>query len=196
MCSSDLSRKGLILGRFLRSLLMLMAVALVAWSFARVGWRTFTNWRDRAAVDKELVVLHWSGEGGPEEDAIVEGALRDFEKAHPGVRVRRINPGDAGSFYTKLQTMLAAGEPPDLFYVGAERVASFADMGLLEPLDARLAADAKAGAMNAIDLAGFFPSTVAAFRYDGQRNGEGALYGIPKDFTTVGFYYKIGRAHV
>ena len=183
------SRKGSIAGRFLRGILTVLAAALVAWSFARVGWRTLSNWRDRAAVDKELVVLHWSGEGGPEEDAIVEGALRDFEKAHPGVRVRRINPGDAGSFYTKLQTMLAAGEPPDLFYVGAERVASFADMGLLEPLDARVAADAKAGAPNAIDLAGFFPSTVAAFRYDGARNGQGALYGIPKDFTTVGFYY-------
>ena len=138
-------RKGSIAGRFLRGFLAVLALALVAWSFLRVGQRTWSNWRDRAAVDKELVVLHWSGEGGPEEDAIVEQALRDFEKAHPGVRVRRINPGDAGSFYTKLQTMLAAGEPPDLFYVGAERVASFADMDLLEPLDARLEADAKSG---------------------------------------------------
>ena len=177
------------MSRFLRGLLTVLAVALLAWSFARVGWRTFTNWRDRAAVEKELVVLHWSGEGGPEEDAIVEGALRAFEQSHPGVRVRRINPGDAGSFYTKLQTMLASGEPPDAFYVGAERVASFADMGLLEPLDARLEADAKSKAPNPVELAGFYPSTVAAFRYDGKRNGQGPLYGIPKDFTTVGFYY-------
>ena len=116
-------------------------------------------------------------------------ALRAFEQSHPGVRVRRINPGDAGSFYTKLQTMLASGEPPDAFYVGAERVASFADMGLLEPLDARLEADAKAKAQNPVELAGFYPSTVAAFRYDGKHNGQGPLYGIPKDFTTVGFYY-------
>ena len=70
------------MSRFLRGLLTVLAVALLAWSFARVGWRTFTNWRDRAAVEKELVVLHWSGEGGPEEDAIVEGALRAGETLH------------------------------------------------------------------------------------------------------------------
>jgi len=183
------SRNGSIVGKFLQALLLMLASALLLWSFSRVGWRTFTNWRDRAAVEKELVVMHWSGEGGPEEDAIVESSLRAFEKLHPGVRVRRINPGDAGSFYTKLQTMLASGEPPDVFYVGAERIASFADMDLLEPLDERLATDATIKAENAVDIAGFYPSTVAAFRYDGQHNGAGALYGIPKDFTTVGFYY-------
>ena len=183
------SRKGSIAGRILRTILAVLALAIVVLSFGRVGWRTLQGWRNRASVERELVVLHWSGEGGPEEDEIVEGALRAFERAHPGVRVRRLNPGDAGSFYAKLQTMLASGEPPDLFYVGAERVASFADMGLLEPLDDRIAADAKSGAADAIDLSAFFPSTVAAFRYDGRRNGTGALYGIPKDFTTVGFYY-------
>jgi multiple sugar transport system permease protein len=30
---------------------------------------------------------------------------------------------------------------------------------------------------------------VDAFRFDGKRVGKGALYGLPKDFTTVGFYY-------
>ncbi len=183
------SRNGSIAGRFLRGILATLALVLVVLSFGRVGWRTLSNWRNAAAIEKELVVLHWSGEGGPEEDAIVEDALRAFEGAHPGVRVRRINPGDAGSFYAKLQTMLASGEPPDLFYVGAERVASFADMGLLEPLDARLAEDTQASTPDAIDLGAFYPSTVAAFRYDGKRNGVGTLYGIPKDFTTVGFYY-------
>ncbi|NBX25853.1 MAG: extracellular solute-binding protein [Planctomycetes bacterium] len=185
----DGSREGSFLSRFLRLVLLWAAIGLVIWSFGRVGLRTWRNWRDRAEIDKELVVLHWSGEGGPEENAIVEKSLRAFEAAHPGIRVRRLNPGDAGSFYTKLQTMLAAGDPPDLFYVGAERVASFVDMGLLEPLDPYLQADAKAAAPEAIDLAGFFPSTVAAFKHDGTRMGHGTLYGVPKDFTTVGFYY-------
>jgi multiple sugar transport system permease protein len=186
---SEGSPEGSPLSRFLRLVLSVAAIVLVVWSFGRVGLRTWRHWRDRTEIDKELVVLHWSGEGGPEENAIVEKSLRAFEAAHPGIRVRRLNPGDAGSFYTKLQTMLAAGDPPDLFYVGAERVASFADMGLLEPLDAYLRTDIQAGAPDAVDLSGFFPSTVAAFRYDGSRMGEGTLYGVPKDFTTVGFYY-------
>ncbi len=76
------------------------AIALVLWSFARVGLRQLNHWRESAQIKQELVVLHWSGEGGPEEDEIVDNSLRAFEAANPGVRVRRINPGDAGSFYT------------------------------------------------------------------------------------------------
>ena len=172
-----------------RALFALAAVALVLLSFARVGLRQWNHWRQSAEIKQELVVLHWSGEGGPEEDEIVDNSLRAFEAANPGVRVRRINPGDAGSFYTKLQTMLASGEPPDVFYVGAERVASFSDMGLLEPLDGFLESDRAGHVADEIKLEDFYPTTVSAFRFDGKTAGNGALYGIPKDFTTVGFYY-------
>lgn len=169
----------------LRSSLTILACVLVAWAFIHVGIREWS--RVRATSDTvEIVAMHWSGDGGPAEDAIVDDALAAFEASHPGVRVRRMNPGDAGSFYTKLQTMLASGEPPDVFYVGSERLPSFASMGLLLPLDDLVAADA---GDSRLDLNEFFPETVAAFRYDGSRTGSGALYGIPKDFTTVGFYY-------
>ena len=164
------------------------AAALVLWSFGRVGWRMLRAERADAGATT-LTVLHWSGEGGPEEDRIVEDALRAFERANPGIRVRRINPGDAGSFYTKLQTMTAAGTPPDLFYVGNERIPSFVSLGLLEPLDAYVARDAASGAPGALRLEDFYPQVVDAFRFDGVRAGRGTLYGIPKDFTTVGFYY-------
>jgi multiple sugar transport system permease protein len=161
--------------------------ALILWSFAWVIIRELGS-AARSTAETELVVLHWSGEGGPEEDEIVERSLRAFEAAHPGVTVRRINPGDAASFYTKLQTMLASGKAPDVFYVGAERVASFAAMGLLAPLDERVAADVARGDAASIRLEDLWPQTVAAFRFDGATVGEGPLYGIPKDFTTVGFY--------
>ncbi|MFO0961936.1 MAG: extracellular solute-binding protein [Phycisphaerales bacterium] len=168
--------------------LAILAAALVTWSFGRVGWRMLRAERADAGTTT-LTVLHWSGEGGPEEDRIVEDALRGFERANPGIRVRRINPGDAGSFYTKLQTMTAAGTPPDLFYVGNERIPSFVSLGLLEPLDAYIARDAAAGGPGALRLEDFYPQVVDAFRFDGARAGRGTLYGIPKDFTTVGFYY-------
>jgi hypothetical protein len=100
--------------------------------------------------------MHWSGEGGQEEDKIVEDSLRAFEAANPGVRVKRLNPGDAGSFYTKLQTMMAAGEAPDVFYVGYERVANFASLDLLRGIDEFVAREEearKSGDTNALDLA-------------------------------------------
>ena len=164
------------------------AVALVVWAFARVGWRELARSRTDAG-GTTLTVLHWSGEGGPEEDDIVESSLRAFEAANPGLHVKRINPGDAGSFYTKLQTMMAAGEPPDIFYVGNERIPSFAALGLMEPLDRFVAADTASTEPGALKIADLYPQVVDAFRYDGLTAGRGTLWGIPKDFTTVGFYY-------
>lgn len=164
------------------------AVALVAWAFGRVAWREVGT--RLAKVDGvELTVMHWSGEGGPEEDAIVARSLREFQEANPGVRVRRINPGDAPSFYSKLQTMMASGDAPDVFYVGSERIPSFGALGLLEPVEPYLQRDAAQHVAGAVNLHDFYPQVVDAFRWDGALMGKGALLGIPKDFTTVGFYY-------
>ena len=170
-----------------RILLVVAAVVMVTWAFWRVTVRV---WNKAVVSDDrtELVVMHWSGDGGPEEDAIVEDALQRFEAAHPELRVTRLNPGDAGSFYTKLQTMMAAGDPPDVFYLGSERLASFAEAGLLLPLDERLADE---GTAPDFELSEFFPATVDAFRFGDGRIGQGSLWGIPKDFTTVGFYYNV-----
>jgi multiple sugar transport system permease protein len=182
---------GARLGRALRSRLLFLAEILVLVAVLRVAWRTATA-DSHAPGETVLTVMHWSGDGGQEEDKIVEDSLAEFERANPGVRVRRINAGDAGSFYTKLQTMMVAGEAPDVFYVGYERVANFASLDLLRPIDDFVARerDARAaGDTSALDLAEFYPQTVDAFRFDGNAVGSGALYGIPKDFTTVGFYY-------
>ncbi len=175
-------------GRWIRALLLTLTCAIVLWAFATVATRELRKiWSHDSRT--ELVVMHWSGEGGQEEDQIVEDALRTFEREHPTLRVRRINPGDAGSFYTKLQTMMASGDPPDVFYVGSERIPAFVALGLLAPLDDFVSADARSRVVDAVALDHFFPATVAAFQYDGANTGSGALYGIPKDFTTVGFYW-------
>ncbi len=176
------------IGRSFQWLLALCAVLLIAWAFITVALRDLGGLLS-SDNRTEIVVMHWSGEGGQEEDAIVEDALARFSTENPGIRVRRINPGDAASFYTKLQTMMASGDPPDVFYVGSERIPSFVDLGLLLPLDDFIAADEQLSVRHRLDLSGFYPATVAAFRFDGEHSGNGALYGIPKDFTTVGFYW-------
>ncbi|KAA3610816.1 MAG: extracellular solute-binding protein [Planctomycetota bacterium] len=169
------------------------ALALLAGSLvlAAFVWVLSRPWRlsSSASGQVELTLMHWSGEGGSEEDAIVGAVLADFEAQHPGVRVRRINPGDGGSFYTKLQTMMAAGTPPDLFYVGAERFPAFVEAGLLAPLDQFLEQDRDQNHPQTLPLEDFYPAPLSAFRFDGQQTGTGQLYGIPKDFTTFGFFY-------
>ncbi len=161
---------------------------LVVWAFAHVGWRELSKSR-KDDPRTEIVVMHWSGDAGQEEDMIVEELLARFERENPTINVRRINPGDAGSFHTKLQTMMASGDPPDVFYVGYERLPGMVSLGLLAPLDDLLVQDAAKSLPDRINLADFYAPTVEAFRFDGKTTGRGPLYGIPKDFTTVGFYW-------
>ncbi len=173
--------------RGLRLLIAGVALLLTLGAFAWVAIRPWYQQRERGSRVR-LTVMHWSGGGGPDEDRIVETMIADFKRRHPGVEVVRINPGDTGSYYTKLQTMFAAGTPPDVFYMGADRLASFAMRGLLAELDPLLAADRAAG-RETLDLDDFFSATLDCFRFDGHQTGRGRLYGIPKDFTTIGFYY-------
>lgn len=168
-----------------RALAALTAVA-VLWAAARVITRDLVG-SHGDSDEVVLTVMHWSGDAGQEEDRIVEDALRGYEEAHPGVRVRRINPGDAGSFYTKLQTMMAAGTPPDVFYCGDERLPSLASLGVLMPLDGFIEQDRAEGVDAGLD--DFYPVVLDGYRWDGSATGAGPLYGLPKDFTTIGFYY-------
>jgi multiple sugar transport system permease protein len=179
------------LGDWTTRILAMIALVLVAAATARVVYRTATAGALQSG-EIELTVMHWSGEGGQEEDLIVQNALREFEQANPGIRVRRINAGSSGEYYTKLQTMMVSGEAPDVFYVGYERVANFAGLEVMRPIDDFVERERQAraaGDTSALDLNDFYPQTVAAFQSDGVRVGSGPLYGIPKDFTTVGFYY-------
>lgn len=173
--------------QFVRITLAIAAAGLVLFSFARVIARPFQQQAKRAG-QVELTVLHW---GDKAEDKIVADLIAEFEKNNPDVRVLRSNVGSPAQLQTKLQTMLAAGEPPDLFYLIFEKVAAFASQDVLEEIEPYVERDRAAKVADCPDLADFFPSTLNAFRFNTQTRGVGSgpLVGLPKDFTGVGFYY-------
>jgi multiple sugar transport system substrate-binding protein len=86
--------------------------------------------------------------------------------------------------------MFAAGEPPDVFYLGLENVSDMATKNLLADMEELIEQD-KARGTATIDLNDFYPATVRCFRIDPETGqvGKGRLVGLPKGFTTVGFYY-------
>ncbi len=167
--------------RVLRWLLVLAAMLVVVWSFFDVGLRAYHRW-DSARRDTRtpLTILHW---GDTAEIRIVQTLVEAFEAAHPDIKINRIHASD---YDTKLNTMFAAGSPPDLFYLRYEDLPKLADMGLLAPIDQQIAEDVRQHGDNWIDA--FYPVLVSAFRYDGNRLGAGPLYGIPKDFTPMLMY--------
>ncbi len=178
---------GQTIARLFRLMLAVIAGLILLWAAYRIVTRPWRQAAQRAG-QTELRIMHWAGGGGQKEDQIVADLIATFEAQHPHIKVQRINPGDAASFFTKLQTMMASGEPPDVFYMGWERLAGFASQDLLMPIEPLIAADEQVG-RETLHPEDFYPATIDCFRFDGQQSGRGTLYGIPKDFTTIGFYY-------
>ena len=165
------------IGKAIRWLLAFAAALIVAWSFFEVGLRL---WRQYDPTDHRitLTVLHW---GDAEEEQIVKTMVEKYQATHPNINVLRINAADYDS---KLNTMLAANTPPDLFYLKYQFMPEFVEYRLLADLGPYI--DQLPEGRKWLD--GFYPVLLDAFRFDGQRTGVGPLYGIPKDFTTCVMY--------
>src|SRR5882724_11989762 len=91
---------------------------------------------------------------------LLERLATDFRAANPDVDLKLIFvPG--AQYQTKLKTLIAAGQAPDMFYCGDVWVAYLRPFLLdLSPLFARDAAE--------IDLADIYPGVLAACQTDGK----------------------------
>jgi multiple sugar transport system substrate-binding protein len=103
------------------------------------------------------------GSSGPAETYAVNNAAKAFTK-RTGVPVNVVVASDLGQ---QLAQGFASGNPPDIFYLGNDQVATYAKAGDLAPLD------------NLKNVKSFYPSLRAAYTY------KGHLYAAPKDFSTL-----------
>jgi ABC-type sugar transport system permease subunit/ABC-type glycerol-3-phosphate transport system substrate-binding protein len=170
-----------------RFTLAAVALCTVAWSFGDVCSRGVQAWLSETQQPVTLTILHW---GDQDEEQILEKLLDQFRASHRQLRIVRINaPQD---FEGKLRTMMAAGTPPDLFYLQPEALAELASMKLIAPIEGRFAKEPKSWQQD------FLPFLLDGFRYDtaSQRTGAGGqLYGLPKDFSTASFYVNLDLFH-
>jgi len=168
--------------RLLRVALAVLAGLVILWSFL---WamsrplRTGTELGGRI----ELTVLHW---GMREEDQITQTMVESFQKAHPDIRVKRINA--SANYWTKLQTMVAGGTPPDVMFFNSHQVPMYASRGVLLDIEPFVQQDADRGDLP-FNFNDFYPQALNSFRFDGKVSGKGKLYGLPMSFTPLGFYY-------
>jgi multiple sugar transport system substrate-binding protein len=103
------------------------------------------------------------GSSGPAETYAVNNAARAWEKL-TGNKVNVVVASDLGQ---QLAQGFASGNPPDIFYLGNDQVATYAKAGDLAPLD------------NLKNVKSFYPTLRAAYTY------KGHLYAAPKDFSTL-----------
>ena len=95
----------------------------------------------------------WSA--GADEDALLRQVIKKFEQTHPSIKVDYsvIN----GDYPTAMTARFAAHNPPDVFYVDSSLASTWADQGVLQPLNSYVAE-------SKYDTAKFFPSLLGAFK--------------------------------
>src|SRR5207248_4402496 len=81
-----------------------------------------------------------------------------------GIQVNVVVASDLGQ---QLAQGFASGNPPDIFYLGNDQVATYAKAGDLAPLETLK------------NVKSFYPTLRAAYTY------QGHLYAAPKDFSTL-----------
>ena len=119
-----------------------------------------------------------STSSGPATITVMTGAqdltpelIADFEAKNPNIKINHILTDPA-----RLNTMLAAGNPPDIATGGAVGSANFNARGLATDLTPFLD---KSTVLKEDDLQPVNDS----FRWDGKQSGTGPVYGIVKDWS-------------
>jgi multiple sugar transport system substrate-binding protein len=127
-----------------------------------------------------VVVVQWANWGGSQHLALYEQIIDMFEAGHPGIQVQLVAVADFMNYLTKLQTLLAAGTPPDVITLGNEWFPAFMHKGAFADLTPYIENDPD------LDLDGYIPRTLEVLTHDGR------LYALPKDFSVDALYYNKG----
>lgn len=131
--------------------------------------------KETQVVSAEKTVVRLSGwASSPSETALLESLLYKFSVENPDIVVK-YEP-ITGDFKQTLLTGIASGTEPDVFYLDIFWWQEFARNEVLLPLDDLMAS-------SGTERGEFVPALIDAFSY------EGATYGIPKDFNTLGLFY-------
>jgi multiple sugar transport system substrate-binding protein len=126
------------------------------------------------AASHEVTIRLWAI---GREGEVVRQFLPEFERTHPGIRVREQQiPFTAA--HEKLLTAFVGNATPDVAQIGNSWIAEFAALHALEPLNARQRAS------RVIDSADYFPGI-----WETNRLGD-TLYGIPWYVDTRVVFYR------
>ncbi len=102
--------------------------------------------------------------------------IAEFEAANPDIRIEFENIGRGVDYYTKLNTLVAGGETPDVTYLGPHYVSTFATRGALTPLNDYMDA---AG----IDRGEYYQNVLDFYTIDE------SIYGLPLDAAALVIFY-------
>lgn len=137
-----------------------------------------------AAADGEKTKLTFMGWGTDSEIATYKQLISQFEEKYPDVEVEYIVVAD-NEFDTKLQTMIGAGECPDVFYCNVDNMMKYAATGNLMSLSDYVANN------DVFDADNVWDCLLNVWRFDGDQQGQGDIYALPKDVSVFPIFYNV-----
>ncbi|MDL4839023.1 ABC transporter substrate-binding protein [Aquibacillus rhizosphaerae] len=120
---------------------------------------------------KELTFMFRGGEA--EEEAYGK-AIDKFEEENPGVTVKMIVTA-ADQYATKLKASITGNQVPDVFYIEPGTVRSYVHSNVLLDLTEYVENNEN------INLDNIWKFGVDTYRFDGETQGKGSIYAMPKD---------------
>lgn len=131
---------------------------------------------DDAPAPDGSATIRYARWGTPQEIDAERALLKQFEEAHPGVRVI-VEFSSWSEYWTKLQAQFAAGTAPDVFLFSGTHVQDYRQRGQIENLAARAASDPT------LKMEEFYPAPVEIFT-----DADG-LWAMPRDCNAIGIFY-------
>ena len=124
-----------------------------------------------AAEQVTITYAIWDNNQLPAHEQIIAA----FEAENPDIKVEpQVVPW--GNYWDKLQTAVAGGEAYDVFWMNGPSFPVYASKGVLMDIQSKVEADK-------LDTSVYPEALVNLYSY------EGKIYGLPKDFDTIGLYY-------
>ncbi len=121
--------------------------------------------------DGEITYGFWNAEQRP----AIEAQIEAFQEQHPNISVSpQVVP--FADYFTKLQTGIAGGETYDVFWMNGPNFPVYASQGALADLSS-VTGD------GGVDMSAYPETLRDLYSFDG------TLYGMPRDFDTIGLYY-------
>ncbi|MCD9020845.1 ABC transporter substrate-binding protein [Cohnella silvisoli] len=132
------------------------------------------------AANGQQVKIKFAGWGDPSEKEVFTKLIKSFEEKNPNIKVEYLHiPVD---YVGKMNTILAGGDAPDVFYVPDGDFGRWVSQDLLLPIDDYVDT-------SGIDIGDMWESSLIRYRNDGAMNGKGKLYALPKDIGPTVLYY-------
>jgi multiple sugar transport system substrate-binding protein len=127
------------------------------------------------AAAEPTTISYFTFSAAPDHLKDLDQMIAAFKTANPDVDVK-VETAPFDQYFTKLQTLIAGGTPPDVFELNYENFVTYASKGALADLTPLAGADAGFAKK-------FYPRAYEAFSRDGKQ------YGLPQSFSNVVLFY-------